>query len=152
MVYDINAHPLLDDDAADLGPKALDAQAELAELALNHALAQQGLGSFTDPVLTDAAQVRAAQLAVVLQVNLQVASGTDALVYKSTRDGLRQQDYTGLTVHPLALDTLAGLLAAPVVPPANPSDAYRGLRSVRSNGRGRAWNAACDPIGTPRVY
>jgi hypothetical protein len=157
MTYDIAGHPLLEPDAAALSTGddgELTAQADVAEMALDAALRQQGLPSFTRPPKTDPLDVKRATLAVVLQVNLQVASGVDAFVYKRTRDGMRDTEWAGLVVHPLALATVTDLVTVPPDGAApDPAAAYRSLQSLRTNdGPRRAWNVGGGLAGEPRAY
>lgn len=87
--YDVTAHPLLSEEAQDLGPATLDAQARVAETLL-------GLLDFTafDPV-TQADQYARASDAVALQVSYQVEAGMDAFILANQAKGGRSQTYRG---------------------------------------------------------
>lgn len=98
--YDITDHPLLSDDARDLGPNSLDAQARVAETLL-------GLLTFTAfSVVTQADLYSRAQDAVALQVNYQVEAGLDAFILMSLAKGGRSMSFRGgrrmPTIHGIA--------------------------------------------------
>lgn len=89
MLYDIADHPLLSEEAAQLGPVELGAQARMAETLL-------GLLTFTvfDPTTQQDKYDRATD-AVALQVSYQVAAGIEAFLTTSSRRGQRQNNYRG---------------------------------------------------------
>lgn len=99
--YDVTTHPLLSEKAKQLDALVLIAQNELAESVLGvRGSAYGGI----DPTL--------AKNAVVLQLNLQVASGIDAVLATRVASGKSGQstDYRGLPLHPTALLILQGYL------------------------------------------
>lgn len=89
MLYDITDHPLLTEEAAQLGPTELNAHARMAETLL-------GLLTFTafDPT-TDADNYARATDAVALQVSYQVEAGIEAFLTTSDRRGGRSKTFRG---------------------------------------------------------
>jgi len=70
VLYDIAAHPLLTDRATALSPEKLSWQQFQAERLL----------ALTAPAYTATADVAVAVLAIVLQINFQLAQGLDPLI------------------------------------------------------------------------
>lgn len=88
-LYDITNHPLLSDDAQDLGPTSLDAQGRVAETLL-------GLQDFTPFDATTQADLYArATDAVALQVSYQVEAGMDAFILTQLTKGGRSVAFRG---------------------------------------------------------
>ncbi len=80
---------MLSDDAKDLGPASLEAQARVAETLL-------GLLTFTPFVLLTQPDLYArATDAVALQVSYQVEAGVDAFILMAQTNGGRTQSYRG---------------------------------------------------------
>jgi hypothetical protein len=99
-VYNIDGHPLLSKDAAELDVPVLNAHARVAAAVL-------GLVA-VDPegdVLT------AATDAIALQVGHQVESNVDAFVYMERHRGARRDLYKGLPVSALAAAIAVDVLA-----------------------------------------
>lgn len=89
MLYDIADHPLLSEEAAQLGSLELGAQARVAETLL-------GLLTFTPfNQTTDQDKYDRATDAVALQVSYQVAAGVEAFMLINDRRGLRTKHYRG---------------------------------------------------------
>lgn len=89
MLYDIADHPLLSEEAAQLGSLELGAQARMAETLL---------GLLTFPAFDQATQqdkYDRATDAVALQVNYQVEAGVEAFLTTSSRRGARGRSYRG---------------------------------------------------------
>lgn len=82
--YLVEGHPLLSDDAARLGKEAIDAQADIAEVVL---LLEDTDFEEGDP------RRETATLAVVRQVNYQVATGSAAFALSSEREGDQARTY-----------------------------------------------------------
>lgn len=99
-LYDITGHPLLSDDAKELGADSLDAQGRVAETLL-------GLLAFTPFDQTnDPANYARATDAVALQVSYQVEAGLDAFILMSLAKGGRSASFRGgrrmPTIHGIA--------------------------------------------------
>lgn len=82
--YLVEGHPLLSDDAARLGKEAIDAQADIAEtvLLLDDISFEEG-----DP------RRETATLAIVRQINYQVATGSAAYVLAAESEGDQSRTY-----------------------------------------------------------
>ena len=82
--YPVDGHPLLSEEAAHLGKEAIDAQADIAEAVL--------LLDDTDFQEGDSRRA-IATLAVVRQVNYQVATGSAAFALSSESEGDQSRTY-----------------------------------------------------------
>jgi len=104
--YDPTGHGLLSERARALAPEELVAQAKLAETIL-------GLEDLD--VTADSAKVARAQMAVALQVNLQLASPAEAMALTSQSRGGRSESYRdGIPlVHPTAASIVRQLMGGP---------------------------------------
>lgn len=113
MLYDVAEHPLLSEEAAQLGSAELSAQARMAETLL-------GLLSFKafDPV-NDQDKYERATDAVALQVSYQVAAGIEAFLSILERRGQRIKHYRGRgkmpPVHSAAKKIISAIRPATVV-------------------------------------
>lgn len=89
MIYDVAGHELLSEDAQDLGPNSLEAQARVAETLL-------GLLDFTPfDKTTQADLYLRASDAVAMQVSYQVEAGIDAFIMLNLTKGGRTQTFRG---------------------------------------------------------
>ena len=95
-VYDPTDHELLSPAAQRLGAPALAAQADAAESVLGRGGTLLADTDFEDGT----AEYDRAVLAVVYQVNYQLAAGVDAEVYGSEQRGDRQKSYRGGVLNP----------------------------------------------------
>jgi hypothetical protein len=113
MLYDVADHPLLSEEAAQLGSLELGAQARMAETLL-------GLLAFTafDPI-TDQDKYDRATDAVALQVSYQVAAGIEAFLSILDRRGLRIRHYRGRgrmpPVHSAAKKIISAIRPATII-------------------------------------
>lgn len=82
--YLVEGHPLLSDDAARLGKEAIEAQAAVAEVVL---LLEDTDFEEDDP------RRETATLAVVRQINYQVATGSAAYVLAAESEGDQSRTY-----------------------------------------------------------
>lgn len=82
--YPVDGHPLLSEDAARLSEEAIAAEAETAEVVLLLDDTAFGEGS---------PKYEGAILAVVRQVNYQVALGSEAFVLASETEGSQSRSY-----------------------------------------------------------
>lgn len=93
MRYDVTDHPLLTDEAKQLGSETLEAQADVAEELL-------GLLLYPE-FAAGSAKYKSAQNAVALQVSYQVECGMDAFISASIARGARGNRFRGATRMPL---------------------------------------------------
>lgn len=106
--YDPAAHPLLSAAASRLDTDALAAEADTAELLLGRGDTKLADTEFADP----SDEYDRAVLAVVHQVNYQVASGVDAEVFTDRTRGDRRDAYRGAAlVSPKAQALVDGLIS-----------------------------------------
>jgi hypothetical protein len=123
-LYDPTAHPLLSPAAQRLDPEALAAQADAAEALLGRsgvALADTAFEEGSTDYLW-------ARLAVVYQVNYQVAAGTDAELLTSTGRGARSvsfRDDAGL------ISPRAKMLVSKLIPLQEDTDSWPVATGVR---------------------
>lgn len=89
MLYDVADHPLLSEEASQLGSLELNAQARMAETLLGLLL----FPAFDPTTNTD--KYERATDAVALQVNYQIAAGIEAFLSTNDRRGARSKTFRG---------------------------------------------------------
>lgn len=105
-IYDPADHPLLSPSAKALSPPALIAQADAAE-----ALLRRGPTALADTSFeVGSAEYARAVLAVVYQVNYQLAAGVDAEIASSITRGDRSTTYRNRLVSPRAQALVSALV------------------------------------------
>lgn len=103
MLYVTDAHPLFSGKVKTLEPEETDAHQLLAESLLR----------LRSPVLTDALDVSRIAMAIVLQMNFQVAQGIDPLFVSAESSSHTKQSkvYRDIIVNPQAASIVADVLA-----------------------------------------
>lgn len=103
MLYVTDAHPLFSGKVKMLEPEEVDAHQLLAESLLR----------LRTPVLTEALEVSRIAMAIVLQVNFQVAQGIDPLFISADSSSHSKQSkvYRDRVINPQSASIIADVLA-----------------------------------------
>lgn len=113
MLYDVADHPLLSEEAAQLGPSELNAHARVAETLLG----LLAFPAFDATTATD--KYDRATDAVAMQISYQVAAGIEAFLANSDRRGQRTRNFRGRgrmpPVHSMAKKIISAIKPATTV-------------------------------------